>query len=836
MSWQQNPVSYCVVAFPGAPSILSVLRRSLLAIGVSALAGLLVAGLALPVAAGLGLVARESANGFSDMPAELDTSNPLPERSRILDADGNLIATFYTENRVSKSLEDIAPVMQDAVLAIEDHRFFDHGPIDFQGTARAFFVNAEAGDITAGGSTLTQQYAKLLTLAQADSDEERRAAVEESYGRKLRELRVAVGLEQEMSKEEVLEGYLNIAYFGGGAHGVEAAARRYFSTSAAKLTLAQAALLAGIIQQPNSFDPTTNPERALARRDVVLRRMHDLEMISDEELTEALETGLELDERITRNGCGGSSAEFFCEYVVQEIRQMEELGATPEERVATLYRGGVTIRTALNRDAQKAAQNAIADRVHPTDEAAAALASVEPGTGEIKALAQSKPYGSDPEEGQTTLNLAVDEDIGGGGGAQSGSTFKVWWLAAAIEQGIALNMSINSPYQVNLPVSSFEGCEGQIRSTETWRPRNYDTGLNGLFNLRTGTERSVNTFYAQLAQQVGLCDPLRIAAEAGVTQADGEPLEEVPANVLGSNPVSPLAMAEGYAMFAARGVHCESFAVLKVTDRNGEDVYNAEPDCNRVMAEEHADAVNDVLRGVMFNSGGTGSRMRLDDGRDSAGKTGTTNETVAVWWIGYIPQLTTAVAVFDPRGAWDYENNRARSLSGYSFAGERITNVCGGCVPGPIWKQMMEAIVDDYDRESFVKPDPKVIQGALTSVPDVRGRSQSDAERVLGEAGFRAYVVDEVPSQHPAGVVVDTRPGPYSEHPSGGSIGLVVSNGSTPRSDPPGNGGDGNGNGNGRPGGDDEPDDETPDDETPDDEPDLPVPTPQEPDEGEESD
>ncbi len=790
---------------------MPVLRKALLAIGISALAGLLVAGLALPVAAGLGLVARESANGFSEMPAQLDISNPLPERSRILDADGNLIATFYTENRISKPLEEIAPVMQDAVLAIEDHRFFEHGPIDFRGTARAFLVNAEAGDITAGGSTLTQQYAKLLALAQAETEEERRAAVEESYGRKLRELRVAVGLEQQMTKEEILEGYLNIAYFGGGAHGVEAAARRYFSTSAAKLTLPQAALLAGIIQQPNAYDPTTNPERALARRDVVLRRMHDLGMISDEELREALATDLELDERITRNGCGGSSAEFFCEYVVKEIQQMEELGSTPDERIATLYRGGLTIRTTLDRDAQRAAQKAIRERVHPTDKAAAALASVEPGTGQIKALAQSKPYGTDPEEGQTTLNLAVDADMGGGGGAQSGSTFKAWWLAAAIEQGIALNMTINSPYQVRLPVNSFKGCDGYIRSSEVWEPKNYDTGLSGLFSLRTGTERSVNTFYAQLAQQTGLCDPLRIAAEAGVTQANGEPLEEVPANVLGSNPVSPLTMAEGYAMFAARGVHCESFAVLKITDRNGEDIYNAEPECNRVMAEEHADGVNDVLKGVMFNPGGTGTRMRLDDGRDSAGKTGTTNNTVAVWWIGYIPQLTTAVAVFDPRGAWDYENDRPRSLSGYTFAGERITNVCGGCVPGPIWKDMMEAIVDKYEPESFVEPDPKVVRGALATVPDVRGRSQADAESVLRDAGFSPHVASEVASALPAGTVVETEPAAYSRYPSGGSVGLVLSNGSPPVPDPPGNGNgpgrgdddddDGPGNGTGGPGG-----------------------------------
>jgi membrane peptidoglycan carboxypeptidase len=190
--------------------------------------------------------------------------------------------------------------------------------------------------------------------------------------------------------------------------------------------------------------------------------------------------------------------------------------------------------------------------------------------------------------------------------------------------------------------------------------------------------------------------------------------------------------------------------------------------------------------------------MRLDDGRDAAGKTGTTNDTVAVWWVGYIPQLTTAVAVFDPRGAYDYENERPRSLSGYTFAGERINNVCGSCVPGPIWKQMMEAIVGDYERESFVEPDPTVVQGALAPVPDVRGRSQADAERLLREAGFRAHVSEQVPSQHPAGTVVDTEPEPYSEYPSGASIALIISDGSPPRPDP-------SDNDDGRPGNDDGP-------------------------------
>ena len=807
------------MAFPEPASILTALRRLLLVMGVSALAGLLIAGIALPVAAGLGLVARESANGFSELPADLDTETPLPERSRILDADGNLIATFYSENRVYRSLDRIAPVMHDAVLAIEDHRFYYHGPIDFQGTARAFLTNVEAGDIAAGGSTLTQQYAKLLTLAQAETEEEQRAATEESYFRKLRELRLAVGLEQELSKDEILEGYLNIAYFGAGAHGIEAAARRYFSTSAEDLTVGQAATLAGIIQQPTVYDPTRNPERAQIRRDVVLRRMAELEFITEDELEEALEQDLELDERVTRNGCDDSPAEFFCEYVVQEVLKMEELGETSADRVANLYRGGLTIRTTLDREAQRAAQRAIADRVAPTDSAAAALASVEPGTGEIKAIAQSMGFGSD--DGETSINFSVDSDMGGGNGAQAGSAFKTWWLAAAIEQGIALNMTIQSPYQIDLPQNSFETCEGSYPVSADWSPRNYSTSLSGLFDLRSGTERSVNTFYAQLAQQTGLCEPIRIATKAGLTRADGEPLSEMPSNVLGVDEVSPLGMAEAYAMFAARGVHCESYAVTQVRDRDGEDIYVAEPSCDRVMAEGHADGVNDVLKGVMNNPGGTGQRMRLDDGRDAAGKTGTTNSAIAVWWVGYIPQLSTAVAVFDPVGSLDTETGEPRSLHNREYNGEVIGDACGGCIPGPIWKQMMDEISGNYERVSFDEPDPTVVAGALAVVPDVRGRSEADALAALQSAGFRGHVAGETSSQLPEGTVVTTQPGPGSRAPSGSSVGLIVSSGAPPPSDDddddddngrgPGGGGPPGGGppGGGPPGGDD---DEPPDD------------------------
>ena len=252
--------------------------RLVLFLVVSVLSGLLVAGLVLPVVGGIGLAARDSAEGFDSLPAELEIP-PLAQRSRILASDGSLIATFYSENRVVVALSDVAPVMRQAVIAIEDSRFYQHGGIDLRGTMRAF-VNNQSGQDVQGGSTLTQQYVKqvLLEDAQRIKDPKKRreaqaAATEQSYSRKLRELRYAVALEEKYSKRQILERYLNIAYFGASAYGVEAAARRYFSTNARDLTLAQAATLAGIVQQPTAFDPILNPERSLARRNVVLARM-----------------------------------------------------------------------------------------------------------------------------------------------------------------------------------------------------------------------------------------------------------------------------------------------------------------------------------------------------------------------------------------------------------------------------------------------------------------------------------------------------------------------------------------------------------------------------------
>ena len=773
--------------------VIAAVRRTLLIIGVSGLAGVLVAGLALPVAAGLGLAARESSQAFNDMPAELDVQ-PLAERSRIVDASGRTLAYFYEQNRQSVSLDKIAPVMRDAVVAIEDHRFYEHGPIDLRGTARAFINNLDAGQVTGGGSTLTQQYVKLVLFNQAQTPEERLDAVRstgaQGYVRKLRELRLAAAVEDQLSKDEILERYLNIAFFGGGggsgggAYGVEAAARLFFNTTPDQLTLGQAALLAGLVQAPSEYNPIDNPEKAIGRRNQVVTRMAEEGMVTPDEARQVRQSELGLNLGPTPAGCVPAWAPFFCDYVVHEIQLMPELGETPEERLSNLARGGLTIATTLVPSAQEAAQTAVSNRVAPTDSSVGTIAMVEPGTGYIRAIANSRQYG--PEgPGKSQVNYAVDKDMGESNGIQPGSSFKPFVLAAAIKQGISLNTTLEAPQELNAGRLRFENCDGRNTSEPDYRPKN-STG-SGTFTLRQATEQSVNTYFVQLLAMTGICEPWTIATNAGMTRATGEPLLQVPSFTLGSNEVSPLSMAEAYAMFAARGVHCNSMAVVQIVDNAGNVLVDRKPTCDRVLEEPVADGVNDVLRGVIDNPGATGTRMRLAGGRPAAGKTGTTNNSVAVWFAGYTPQLAAAAAVADL-------DPPQESLDGRYYNGDRIRQACGGCIPGPIWKAAMDAALKGARVAKFSAPDPSIVRGIDEEVPDVRGMEVEAASDLLEGAGFGAYVAGEVASAIAKGLVVETDPQPGANLALGSDVGLIVSSGqpeqspSPPEPDNPGRG------------------------------------------------
>jgi membrane peptidoglycan carboxypeptidase len=784
------------------------ISRLMLFLAISVLCGLLVAGVTLPIVGGLGLAARDSAEGFDSLPAALEIP-PLPERSRILASDGSLIATFYEENRISVPISEVAPVMRKAVIAIEDSRFYQHGGIDLRGTLRAF-VNNQSGEDVQGGSTLTQQYVKQVLLEGAANikDETKRreaqkAATAQSYTRKLRELRYAVALEEQYTKQQILERYLNIAYFGASAYGVEAAAKRYFNIHARDLSLAQAALLAGIVQQPTAFDPTRNPDRALARRNIVLDRMVQTGLANQQDVDEAkaTELGLKPSKRSLQNGCQDSNVAFFCDFVLKTIQNDKSFGAERADRTRLLLRGGLTITTTLDPKAQRYAQESLADHVDPKDAVASALVSVQPGTGLIRAMAVSRDFGDKKKRGEIKFNPATDRAYGGSSGFQAGSTFKPFVAAAALEKGYPFSYRIYAPYQAH--IGDVQGCNETL--TTPWDPYNESSSENGDYTLQTGIEGSINTYFAQLEERVGVCRPRQIAEALGMRRADGKHIQAVKAFTLGVDEVSPLSMAEAYASFAARGEHCNSIAILEVTDPSGNRLAVPKADCKQVLDQDIADGINELLQGVIQR--GTGRRAAI--GRPAAGKTGTTNRRVSVWFVGYTPELATAVWAGNPSPPPEGYPLQNRLIGGVFYG-----DVCGGCLPGPIWQQMMSRTLAGTPASSFTDAPDDVRRGDANGVPSVTGRSVEEAKQLLRQAQLEPVVSrDRVYVDYaPKGTVAYTYPGSGDAAYPGQRVVIYVSAGpaaeepnpSTPP--PPGDGGvgppgNGNGNGNGNGGG-----------------------------------
>jgi membrane peptidoglycan carboxypeptidase len=671
----------------------AVLARLGLFVGVSVLAGVLLAGAVLPFVGGAGVATRSAIESYEALPSTLVTP-PLPQRTRILAKDGSLLAVIYEQNRIEVPLSKIAPVMQQAIVAVEDGRFYDHRGVDPRGLMRAFVGNTTSDNgIVQGGSTLTQQYVKNVFVNSASTPEEARAATERSFTRKLKEMRYALALEQQLSKDEILERYLNIAYFGAGAYGVEAASRRYFSKSAAKLTLVEAATLAGAVQQPVAYDPTRNPKSSQKRRTQVLNRMAEMGFITSAvaKETAAVPTETFLDPSRPANGCTTSYAPFFCDYVYRTVKSDPVFGKTPAEREALLRRGGLTIRTTLDPKAQKAAQKAVDSFIPRKDPSrkVAAVSMVEPSTGEIVAMAQNRSWGT-KGRGVTTYNFNVGTKYGGSQGAQAGSTFKVFTLAAALEKGLNPYEKISSPPRATF--DEFTNCETGARFPEY--TVNNSTS-SGTFDMVQGTAYSVNTYFMKLEEKTGICAPVEIAERMGVRRGDGSDLERVPSFTLGTQEVTPLAMASAYAVFANHGVRCENVAILRVTDRDGKDLRIPQADCQRIMDRDVADSVTGILSQVIDGglSGRTGKAMSL--GRDAAGKTGTINDSAAVWFVGFTPDLAAAVTTYDPRGGYGFP------MKNISINGRFYEQVFGSSLPGPIWKAAMEGALAGTPETEF---------------------------------------------------------------------------------------------------------------------------------------
>ncbi|MFD9487203.1 transglycosylase domain-containing protein [Streptomyces sp. NPDC059991] len=670
-------------------------------VGVSVLSGAVLAGIALPAFGALGLAAKGTVEGFDEIPANLKTP-PLSQRTSILDSKGGQIATVYSRDRTVVPLADISPYMQKAIVAIEDSRFYEHGAIDLKGVLRAVNKNATSGGVAQGASTLTQQYVKNVFVEEAGDDPDKVAeATQQTLGRKVKELKYAIQVEEELGKKKILENYLNITFFGQQAYGVEAAAKRYFSKPAKDLKLEEAAMLAGIVQSPSRYDPVNDAQEAKKRRDTVLQRMADMKDVSQAEADRAKAAPIKLKVSKPKNGCitAVSGAGFFCDYVREVFLSDPVFGKTKEERAKLWNQGGLTVRTTLDPQAQQSTQASIKGHVYQSDKVATAVTLVQPGTGRIMAMGQSRPYGFGSHE--TQINFSVNKQLGGSNyGFPVGSTFKPFLAAAAIEGGKPPTQQYPSPYEMDYP-ATVQTCSGKpwVNISDE-HLENENESENGPYPLKTAMEKSVNTYFVQMLGEIGMCPVAQMTDKLHVVQGNGAKLPMVPsALTLGSTGISPLNMASAYAAFANRGTYCTPVAIESIKKADGTALRVPKSSCSQAMSQTTADSVNTLLRGV--TDSGTGALAGLSD-RDNAGKTGTTDQRKNAWFVGYTPNMSGAVWVGSPSQSVEMEN--------ITIGGVYKEKVYGGEVPGPIWKDAMTGALSGQPAPNFVTvniPDPQ---------------------------------------------------------------------------------------------------------------------------------
>ncbi|MGH3440992.1 MAG: PBP1A family penicillin-binding protein [Nitriliruptorales bacterium] len=710
----------------------------------------------------------------------LESTDPVgsvrqPQTSQVLAADGSLLAALHAEeNRRDVALAEVPADLVAAVVAIEDRRFFLHRGVDVPAIARAAVRNVEAGEITEGGSTITQQYVKNTILGPV-----------RTFDRKVKEAVLAYQLEQRYTKTEILERYLNTIYFGHGAYGVAAAAERFFDRNVSRLELPQSALLAGLIASPSTFDPFRDPDAALRRRDTVLSAMAAATgEITAAEADEASRAPLGL-------GPPPAPARFVAPYAVEQVRRQiaddpegrfEVLGATRDERLASLFTGGLRIATTIDLVDQSHAEEAIPAILTEEGDPAAALVALEPDTGAIRALVGGRDF-YDESDPTARFDLAVQ------GRRQPGSAFKPIVLATALSRGVSLDEVFPGGVTAEIDDPRCRGPEGP------WRPSNYGRASYGPLTLREATVRSVNTVYARLVSEVG---PTAVVATAHSLGIGGE-LDPLCAVGLGAEEVSPLDLASAYASFATLGRRHPPYLVERITTADGEVLYEHGDESHRVLDESVAYLVTQTLGEVVRR--GTGVRASI--GRPQAGKTGTTDDHSDAWYVGYTPDLVAAVWVGYPEGRIPMVPPTTR-----------IT-VEGGRWPAEVWATFASAALADTPARDFAVPEIELVRvevdvsrnclptpytpGELVQVreylrgteptercteptgptvdepvPQLVGYTREIAVRLLSEKGF---VLDERPFAsplYPPGYVAGQRPAAGGV-PEDGTVVLWVS-------------------------------------------------------------
>jgi membrane peptidoglycan carboxypeptidase len=684
----------------GVANLSAVGRLAAVAVG----AGLLVAAVAVPVIGAAGVATRNMANAFNTL--KVPSLGTLPSRSELLTSNGKLIAYYYPNNiyRIPVSFNQIAPVMRNAIVAIEDNTYYQTGAFDLRGTLRALATDVNGGS-TQGGSTIAQEYVKNALILTATDKQEQEAAAAQTIERKIRELRMAAAVEHDMTKDQLLAAYLNAAYFENHAVGIEVAAETYFSTTAADLTLTESALLAGLVRNPTLYDPINDPTQAIDRRNTVLTRMAQVGYITQKQAAAAEKQplGLHTSTAPLVQGCFSPSAAadaFFCDYVMAEMKNNSAYAKAWSVLNST---GGLKIYTTLIPQDQNAANQAV-NWVLPANNGfynpnndVDTEAMIQPGTGKIRAIAVDRPYGTGP--GQTTVDYAVPTQYDGSTrGVQTGSSSKIFTLLTALKQGVpfgfsqsVVNPSVVGPYQ---------NCQGntvpafQFRNAENPNPK------PETFTLYNGTTQSINIFYAHLEQQVGLCNVVKTAMSLGMTFVNGgsllkpdkalgqESADNDASFTLGPVPVAPLQMANAYATVAANGIYCTPIAINQILTSSGQSLPVMSPNCHRVLAADVAEAANYILQGVLV-SPGTASGRGINV--PAAAKTGTANTGFYAAFAGYTPHLAGYVSVFNPvnptgSGAMLGQNSCYREDPAFGGNQSCPGQMFGDNAPGATWQ------------------------------------------------------------------------------------------------------------------------------------------------------
>jgi membrane peptidoglycan carboxypeptidase len=672
----------------------------------AAVGGALVAGISLPAVGAIGTLVRNAATKFNTLGTpEL---HQLPVRSAILDRHGKVLAYYYPRgiDRVPVTYSQIAAPMRQAIVAIEDSRFYHHGAIDFRGTVRALVNNLQHQSVQ-GGSTLAQQYVKNVEILSSSNPVAAYAsATADTVGRKIRELRMAVQVEHTMSRDQILAGYLNAAFFGNQSYGVETAAERYFSIPADKLTLPQAAMLAGIVENPSLYNPlggSAEVQATLDRRNTVLARMAQLHYIPAATAAAAEKTKLRLNASMPQSGCTSRSAKYaayMCDYVVAVIRH-DIAYKQVWNRLNGI--GGLTITTTLDRKDQKAANRAVNYEMPPPPNPANPGKNadtevlIQPGTGKVRAIAIDRPYGTGPRH--NTVNYAVGPQYDGTGGVQIGSTGKVYTMVTALLQGIPFGYAKTVGFSAE--ISGYTNCKGQTAGRLMpngqigWAVHNDESERGGHYTLYTGTTASINVWFAYLEQKVSLCDTVKTAAQMGLTWPDGKSLlkpdrreghtqsaDNDPSFTLGADNVTPMGVAAADATLPARGIFCSPIAITKIVTTTGSKLPVESANCHRVLPTVIADAANYILQGDL-NGLGTATADNIP--RPAASKTGTADNYMSAFFVGYTPNLLGAVWVGNPISP---KNHPMLGYPGscYRTVGYCVGSMYGSEAPGNTWQ------------------------------------------------------------------------------------------------------------------------------------------------------